>query len=67
MWDFMREMCGSGRGVRAMPNMVGEGESLLDVLSRRYALGEITREQYQQMKQTLGVSEANAADEHAHH
>ncbi len=67
MWDFMREMCGSGRGACAMPDMVGQRESLLDVLNRRYALGEITREQYQQMKQTLGVSEANAADEQAHH
>ncbi len=32
-------------------------ESLLDILKRRYAQGEITREQFEEMKRVLGVSD----------
>lgn len=32
-----------------------------DILDRRYAGGEITREQYEQIKQDLGTSEQGAA------
>ncbi len=52
---WMQEMCGSGRGACAMPNMSGQGESMLDILKRRYALGEITREQFEEMKHDLGL------------
>jgi len=31
-------------------------ETLLDVLRRRYALGEISRDQFQEMKRVLGLS-----------
>jgi uncharacterized membrane protein len=31
-------------------------ESLHDILRRRYALGEISREQFEEMKQVLGVT-----------
>lgn len=44
-----------------------QGESLLDILKRRYALGEITREQFEEVKTTLGVSDARSAEEHAQH
>jgi len=37
--------CRSGRA---------SGESARDIVDRRYASGEITREQYQQIKQDLG-------------
>ncbi len=45
----------------------GQAESLLDILKRRYALGEITREQFEEMKRTLGVSDATSANEHTLH
>ncbi len=67
MWKMMEAMCGSGRGMCAMPNMAGHGESTLELLKRRYALGEITREQFEELKRTLGVVEANSANDHAHH
>ncbi len=50
-----------------MPNMMGQSESLLDLLNRRYGLGEITRERFEEMKHTLGVSDASFANEHARH
>ncbi len=36
-------------------------ESLLDILKRRYALGEINLEQYQGMQRVLGLSDAPGA------
>jgi uncharacterized membrane protein len=43
------------------------GESLLEILKRRYALGEITREQLQEMKIVLGLSGEAPRAEAAHH
>ena len=43
-----------------------EALSLLDILKRRYALGEINREQFEEMKRVLGVSASGSA-EHANH
>ncbi len=65
MWNRMREMCGSSQGAQATSWCAQQGESLLEILKRRYALGEITREQFEELKRTLGVSEANSAHEHA--
>ena len=31
-------------------------ESLLDIIKRRYASGEITREQFEQLKRDLGIA-----------
>ncbi len=43
-------------------------ESLLDIVKRRYALGEITTAQFEEMKRTLNLSEpAETTIEHAHH
>jgi hypothetical protein len=39
---------------------LGERESLLDVLRRRYALGEITQDQLEEMKAVLGLSHGKA-------
>ncbi len=65
MWNWMREMCGSRQGAQATAWCAPQGESLLDILKRRYALGEITREQFEELKQTLGVSDASPAHEQA--
>jgi hypothetical protein len=45
-------------------------ESPIDILSRRYALGEISREQFEEMKQVLGMATESAGSSgggHAHH
>ncbi len=46
-------------------------ESLLDVLKRRYALGEIKREQFEEMKRVLGVMDPSRIEstnlEHSGH
>ncbi len=37
-------------------------ESLLDILKRRYALGEINEAQFEQMKRVLGLSASAQTD-----
>ena len=64
------EMDHSGQAAQMAPQDASQDESLLDVLKRRYALGEITREQFGDMKSTLGVSDGTQVSltpEHAHH
>lgn len=44
-----------------------QGESLLDILKRRYALGEIDQMQFEEMKRVLNVgASAVTPAEHAH-
>lgn len=38
----------------------GQRDSLLDVLRRRYAAGEISRDQLEEMKAVLGLSDGKA-------
>lgn len=64
---MMQGMCHSGHDAHAAPWWARQDESLLDTLKRRYALGEITREQFEVIKRTLSVSDAGPASEHAHH
>lgn len=64
---MMHAMDHSGHGAQATPAPAEQRESLLDILKRRYALGEITREQFEEMKHTLGVSDASSANQPAHH
>lgn len=63
---MMHAMDHSGHDAHATQAAAGRGESLFDILKRRYALGEITREQFEEMKRTLAVSDASSAAEHAH-
>ncbi len=44
-----------------------EEEALLNILKRRYALGEITREQFEEMKRVLGLEEGTSAHPPADH
>lgn len=49
------------------PAASNSNESLLDILKRRYVLGEISDAQFEQMKRTLGLSasaQMNMATEH---
>jgi uncharacterized membrane protein len=67
---MMHEMDHSGHAAQTVPQGASQSESLLDILQRRYALGEITHEQFKDMKRTLGVSDAPqvaSASENAHH
>ncbi len=52
------------------PSVSNTQESPLDILKRRYALGEITEAQFEQMKRTLGLApsaQTDATAEHAGH
>jgi uncharacterized membrane protein len=40
-------------------------ESLSDIVARRYSQGEITKDQFEEMKQALNGSDARSANEHA--
>ncbi len=66
MCMLMHVMGHSAHDAPGTPAVAGEGESLIDLVKRRYALGEITREQFEEMKRTVGGSEANKVNEHAH-
>ncbi len=63
---MMQMMRGSDHSAHATATGGLQMESLLDSLKRRYALGEITREQFQEMKHLLGESDAGSTNEPAH-
>ncbi len=72
MCCMMHEMDHSGHN--AQPNAMNspqQNESLFDILKRRYALGEISLAQFEEMKRVLGVTEGGpmtrANEEHSHH
>lgn len=66
MCMMMHAMDHSGHNAPTTSASALQSESLLDILKRRYALGEIDREQFEEMKRVLGVSDSGSA-EHAHH
>ncbi len=69
MCMMMHAMDHSGHDAHAMPASTPhvEGESLLDILKRRYALGEINREQFEEMRRVLNLAATEPSTEHAGH
>jgi uncharacterized membrane protein len=61
MCMMMHDMDHSGHGTQSPQTSAPQQESLLDVLRRRYALGEINLEQFQEMQRVLGLSSTSAA------
>ena len=53
------DMDHSGHGTHA--ESARQSESLLDILKRRYALGDITLAQFEEMKRVLGVDQGRYA------
>ncbi len=63
----MHAMDHSAHNMSATQPGAGQTESLLDILKRRYALGEITSAQFEEMKRTLNLNAAETTVEHAQH
>lgn len=55
MCMLMHGMDHSEHNTQTAATSAPESESLLDILKRRYALGEITREQFEEMRRMLAV------------
>jgi len=64
---MMHAMDHSMHGEHETQGAKSQDETLLQILKRRLALGEITQEQYEAMQSALGISTAVSAGEHAHH
>jgi len=71
MCCMMHTMDHSGHETQTMQVSASQNESPLDILKRRYALGEITQAQFEEMKRVLGLAGDTAAvsptTTHAHH
>jgi len=57
---MMHEMTHGDHEMQPSPASAPQNESLLDILKRRYALGELTQSQFEQMRRTLGLSNGSA-------
>jgi len=62
---LMHALGHSGHDAHAAPT--SHNESLLAILQRRYALGELTREQFEEAKRVLGIAESTAEAQAAAH
>lgn len=51
---LVRGISRRGWSGRSGPDEAGRHETALDILEKRYARGEITKEQFEEMKRTLG-------------
>jgi uncharacterized membrane protein len=64
---MMHAMDHSTHGEHEAQGAGSQDETLLQILKRRLALGELTQEQYEAMQGVLGISKTASAGEHAHH
>lgn len=64
---MMHSMDHSMHGDHETQGAMSQDETLLQILKRRFAQGEITREQYKAMQGVLGLSQSASANEQAHH
>lgn len=53
IWAFTRRQ--SGRADYPISQAAPQGDSALQIVKERYARGEISREQYDEIRQTLGA------------
>ncbi len=69
MCMLMHAMDHSGHDAHTMPASTPDNhnESLLDILKRRYALGEINRDQFEEMRRVLNLGASEDSIEHAGH
>ncbi len=67
MGGLVRKVCGSSDGAHATLWCARLDEYLLDILRRRYALGEISREQFEEVKRWMGVPDTSTASRTEHH
>ena len=58
-------MCMGGHGSHG--SHAGNGESAIGILKRRFAAGEITREEYEEMKRVIRAGEGEGHEPHAAH
>ncbi len=65
--DHQGDLGHSEHGAPAATSGMTQGESLLDILKRRYALGEINREQFEEMRRVLNLGPQEVSGEHAQH
>ena len=61
MAELMREMRGPSHGAYSTMWNPRLDASLLEILRRRYALGEITRERFEEVRRWMGVSDPSMA------
>jgi uncharacterized membrane protein len=64
MWCMLHHLLGHS-GPSGTHSNVTQESAPLDILKRRYALGEISREQFEQMVRVLGSADGSSA--RAHH
>ncbi len=66
MCCMMHAMDHSMHGEHETQGTHSQDETLVQILKRRLALGEITQGQYEAMQSVLGIGKAASASEHAH-
>lgn len=64
---MMHSMDHSMHGDHETQGTTSQDETLLQILKRRFAQGEITREQFEAMQGVLGLSQTASVYERAHH